>query len=404
MDQLMESLSMALDVVEGELLGASTYHGKRIAVLVAAMCRHAKMDDRFLSAATFCALLHDNALTEYIDALKKGDPPSMRPHCQYGQRNAEMLPFESDIDGFILYHHEYADGSGAFGKKAGEYPFGAELIAIADMIDIDHHLATLSFDTLPDLRRQIVEDTGKRFTIRAAGAMLAILDEEILFLLRDDRIEETVQQSIPFTIVNLDNGAMMRLAEVTARIIDYKSTFTRKHTSQIANRAWLMSGYYGCNDTLRTKIYLAAALHDIGKLVTPVNILEKPGKLNEEEFTIIKKHVYHTWNLLRPIDGFEDICRWASEHHEKLDGSGYPFGKRREDLDFISRMLACIDIYQAVSEARPYHNPRDHQATMAILYGMAEKGFVDESIVKDMDLVMAEYSNQDIPSPALPPL
>jgi HD-GYP domain-containing protein (c-di-GMP phosphodiesterase class II) len=108
--------------------------------------------------------------------------------------------------------------------------------------------------------------------------------------------------------------------------------------------------------------------------------------------------VRHTYELLKNVDGFGHIRDWASNHHEKLDGTGYPFGKGADELDFYSRLMACIDIYQAVSEARPYHEQRDHGETMAILYGMAQKGFVDETIVKDLDIAMAPYSNQNLPS------
>jgi HD-GYP domain-containing protein (c-di-GMP phosphodiesterase class II) len=229
--------------------------------------------------------------------------------------------------------------------------------------------------------------------------MLSVLDEDMLFHLRDDRISETTKQTIPINSIDLKDQEIFPIAGMIARVIDYKSSFTMRHTSQIANRTWLMGGYYGYDDSLRVQIYLAAALHDIGKLVTPTAILEKPGKLTPEEFTVIKEHVWHTYDLLKDVEGFEHICSWASDHHEKLDGTGYPFGKGAKDLDFNSRMMACIDIYQAVSEARPYHEPRDHQSTMSILYGMAQRQAIDETIVKDLDIALAKYSGQDIPAP-----
>ncbi|MDR1143634.1 MAG: phosphohydrolase, partial [Spirochaetaceae bacterium] len=100
------------------------------------------------------------------------------------------------------------------------------------------------------------------------------------------------------------------------------------------------------------------------------------------------------------IEGFGHICGWAANHHEKLDGSGYPFGKKAEDLDFNSRLIACIDIYQAVSEERPYHPGRNHAETMKVLYDMAERGKIDGGIVRDLDAVLAEYDGRDVPLPA----
>jgi HD-GYP domain-containing protein (c-di-GMP phosphodiesterase class II) len=146
-----------------------------------------------------------------------------------------------------------------------------------------------------------------------------------------------------------------------------------------------MGGVYGYNNSIRSQFYLAASLHDIGKLATPVSILEKPGPLNDDEFAIIKNHAHLTYTLLKDIDGFERICDWAANHHEKLDGSGYYFGKTADELDFNSRLLACIDIYQALTEERPYHTGRDHKTAIEILSDMGRRGFLDTRIIKDLD-------------------
>jgi HD-GYP domain-containing protein (c-di-GMP phosphodiesterase class II) len=402
MDQLIRAIAAALDIVEGELLGASTNHGKRIAVLSAAMGRYCGMDTALVSALSTCALLHDSALTEYIMAERLGSDAVLSLHCQAGQRNVEALlggnPLQA-IDGFVLYHHERADGFGPFGKPEGAFPLGAAIIAIADTLDVTYHLQRISALEVSDLRTKIAIEAGTLFTRDATQAMLGIFDEAMLRSLGDDRILETAQSTIPVWTVDITNTAVFHLADLIARIIDYKSTFTRRHSVEIANRAWLMSGYYGYDLSLRARLYLAAALHDLGKLAIPSQILEKPGKLDDAEFACIKSHVPHTWELLKDITGFGDICTLASSHHEKLDGTGYPWGKKAEDLDFNARMLACIDIYQAVSEARPYHSSRSHAETMPVLYDMAQKGLIDKTIVGDLDTVMAPYSNQAVPSP-----
>jgi HD-GYP domain-containing protein (c-di-GMP phosphodiesterase class II) len=390
MDSLIAAIAVALDIVEGELLGASTHHGKRIAALCSAMGRYVGLSEDELISLTSCALLHDNALTEYILSEREGweQESNLKLHCQYGQRNVDTLRFKSGIDGFVLYHHERADGSGPYGKKAGEYPLGAELIAIADLFDVSHHLQRMTPDQLPRLRKEIADRTGVIYTSMAAEAMLAVLDEKMLLSLGDDRIHDTMNKLIPPWTMDTDSQVMLNLANFVSHIIDYKSVFTRRHSSGIADKAWIMGQYYGYDHTALSELYLAAGLHDIGKLAIPAQILEKPGKLDAHEFNIIKGHVLKTHELLEGIGGFEKIREWASNHHEKLDGSGYSFGKKAEELDFNSRLMACIDIYQAVSEERPYHPERDHRTTMAILYDMAGKGSVDEKIVRDMDKVL----------------
>ncbi|AEF83362.1 HD domain-containing phosphohydrolase [Leadbettera azotonutricia] len=404
MDQLIMALSDALDIVEGELLGVAGHHGKRVAVLSAAMGKELDFNGNDHHGLGTCALFHDNALTEYILAEHSGsteNKPDLGFHCTIGQRNVDSLMLDTDINGFVLYHHERANGAGPFHKKAGEIPLGAELIGMADSLDVKHHFENFPPEKLPDLREEITNSIGENYTPRSAEAFLSVMNEEMLISLRNDHIEQAVENTIPSWSVNMEDKMLISLAEFFTHIIDYKSNFTRRHSTQIANKAWLMAGYYKYPAALKSEIFLAAALHDLGKLATPSLILEKPGKLTDEEFRIIKKHVWHTWTMLKKISGFEKIRDWAAFHHEKLDGTGYHFGKKAEELDFISRLLAVLDIYQAVSEERPYHDRRTHRDTMNILYDMAHSGVVDKEIVRDIDKALVDFSLKDVPLPLI---
>jgi HD-GYP domain-containing protein (c-di-GMP phosphodiesterase class II) len=388
MDKLIKAIAEALDIVEGELLGASTHHGKRIAVLSAALGQRFGMDEARLRALTVCALMHDNALTEYILAEREGKyhDPSMKLHCEYGQRNIDA--FDLSSDGYILYHHERADGKGPYNKKAGEIPLGAAIIAITDTIDVMHHVETVTPADLPRVRKSITGGIGTRFTGDMAEALLDVLDEEMLLSLRNDSIAGSSERFFRPWVVDTENDFIIRVAGFILRIIDYKSKFTKTHCMGIAEKARRMSVAYRYSASLRVQLYLAAALHDIGKLATPAAILEKPGPLTPEEFAVIKEHVHLTYKLLKDIEGLEHISAWAFNHHEKLDGSGYYFGRGADELDFNSRLLACLDIYQALTEERPYHTGKDHKAAIGILCDMGRCGLLDTGIIKDLDAAL----------------
>jgi len=389
MDELVKTISTALDIVESNLLGCSANHGKRISTLCAAMGRYLGLDEDEISAITTCAMFHDNALTEYILSERPGPGQELNLilHCRYGQRNVGTLPLRADSSDFILHHHEQPDGRGPFGKKDGEFSLGAELIAIADMVDVDFHLQTIPTNRLSVVRKSIRDLAGTRYSKRAAEAMLAILNEEMLFSLRDDVITETAEKAIP--VWNISIFDTTSIAVLVARIVNYKSSFTKEHSTKSADIVWSMCAHYNLDLEMRAQIYLASALHDLGKLQVPTDILEKVGTLTPDEFEIIKAHAKCTYDLLSNIPGFDNISRWASYHHEKLDGSGYPFGKRAEDLDFPSRLIACADIYEAIGAKRPYHEARSHEETVSIMYDMAESGLIDKDIVKAIDTVMA---------------
>jgi len=401
MDSLIKKIATALDTVEKELVGSSTNHGKRIAILCAEMGKALGKNSEEIMALSNCALLHDNALTEYLLVARTNGhyDPIMKKHCEFGQRNVDALIPNANIKDLILYHHERADGKGPFGIGEGEGPIEAELIAIADSIDVIYHLQTVKPGNLSSVIQTIKKGTGNKYGKIAAQAMLDVMDSAMIESLTDDAVHETAEAVLTPWIVDVEDQVIFNLVSFIAKIIDYKSVFTKQHSTHIANMAWFMGEYYHYDREEKAKLYLAAGLHDIGKLEIPTAILEKPGKLTDEEYLIIKEHVQKTWELLKDIDGFEDICAWASNHHEKLNGTGYPFGKKADELDFNSRLMACIDIYQAVSEKRPYHPLRDHNSTMQILYNMADNGGIDRNITDAIFIALAPYDGKELPPP-----
>jgi HD-GYP domain-containing protein (c-di-GMP phosphodiesterase class II) len=404
MDQLVSSLSTGLDAVEKSLLGSATHHGKRIAILNIKMGQYMGWSEADLIGLSASALLHDNALTEYILSERTGSMQSlnMKTHCILGEKNISCLPFPANTEGFILYHHEHADGSGAFGMKLSDIPLGAQFIAITDMVDVRKNFGKQEQNKLKLLREYITENLGTLFTPDAVDALLSVLNDNLLEQLHNENVEKTFDELEPAWRVDLSAKKIMPVANLIGRIIDYKSKFTAKHTDQIANRAYVMARYYGFDEEKCAEVFVAASLHDIGKLMIPTEILEKQGKLTDEEFETIKSHVAWTYNLLKDIEGFDEITRWASTHHRKLDGSGYPaLPDHYFPLDFVSRLMTCIDIYQAVRETRPYHPGRTHEETIGIMQDMVNKGEIDKKIVHDMDEAMAVYVDNDghVPSP-----
>ena len=150
----------------------------------------------------------------------------------------------------------------------------------------------------------------------------------------------------------------------------------------MAEKASLLAHYMGYDSVIVQKMYLAGALHDIGKMAVGNEILEKPDKLTDDEFSKMKNHAGYTYLILSEVNDFEDIRDWAAFHHEKLNGKGYPFGKTADELNEPERMMACVDIYQALTEDRPYKKGLSHEKTCDILDDMSQKGFIDSDISK----------------------
>jgi putative nucleotidyltransferase with HDIG domain len=156
--------------------------------------------------------------------------------------------------------------------------------------------------------------------------------------------------------IEVDDEGLDGVARAFADIIDAKSPFTFRHSTRVAEVARLVAQRCGLDATEQRRIYRAGLLHDIGKLGVSNRILDKNGPLTDEERERVEQHPRFTLDILERVSAFRSFARIAALHHEKLDGSGYPFGYSAEDLDLPERILAVCDVYDALSSDRPYRS------------------------------------------------
>ncbi|MEO3946420.1 HD-GYP domain-containing protein [Gorillibacterium sp. CAU 1737] len=134
--------------------------------------------------------------------------------------------------------------------------------------------------------------------------------------------------------------------------------YTYTHNIGVGILSTLIGRWMNLSETELGLLSIAATLHDVGKVMIPAEILTKPGKLTDEEYELIKKHTIHGYQILRDTPGLSHrVALVALQHHERLDGRGYPFGIREDKLDPLSKIVAVADIFHAMSSTRPYHEP-----------------------------------------------
>lgn len=405
MTKLLNILSFSLDCVENEIIKTARNHGKRVAVLTNLMAKEAGYSQDVLYALTQSAVLHDCALAEYLkDELsrenKSLDETNMYEHCVAGEKMMSKLPFYHLVRGTVLFHHERADGKGALGLTEGMVPLYAQLIHTADAVDVKFSLDSMDREKFDAIRDWLNEERGSTISDKSADLFIKAIDFESLMSITGDHCREVVRIMIPELSDNLPIEALREVSSFFAKITDYKSNFTWRHSIGIAEKAESMGKYYHYDKEECDKLYIAGALHDIGKLLISNDILEKPGKLSNTEYKEIQNHAVGTWKLLSSVGGLEEISSWASLHHEKLDGSGYPFGYKADKLGKNERLLACLDIYQALVEQRPYKAGLSHNEAMAILYKMGASGQLDTDILNDINIRFAP--DNETPIAAIP--
>ena len=384
------AVSYALDSVEAELLGVTSYHGKRTAYLASQLGRALGQADQPLLYLGCAAVLHDNALTEYIraeqtGALTGGILANLGAHCLMGEHNVQQLPFYREIRSAVLFHHEQADGGGPFHKTTDETCLFARLIHFSDALDAVFHLDSVSAAQYETICTYVKEHTGTLFDPQITQAFFRVFDLPHMQKMAGQNIEPLLRESLPVVFVDYSAQALSGLADIFARIIDYKSASTTAHSLGMAEKSEQIGRFYGWDSDLCAKYRLAGALHDVGKLAIPSFILEKPGKLTAEEYETIQRHVRITGEILGSVHGLEDVASWAANHHEKLDGTGYPFGKTADQLGTKERIMACLDIYQVLTEARPYKPGMPHEDAMKLLRSMSKAGQLDAVLVEDVN-------------------
>lgn len=390
MTKLLNTLSLSLDYVENEIIKTARNHGKRVAVLTNLMAKEAGYSKDICYALTQSAVLHDCALAEYLKdefshRNKSLDETNMYEHCVAGEKMMTKLPFYHLVRGTVLFHHERADGKGALGLTEDMVPLYAQLIHIADAVDVGFSLDTMDRGKYEAILAWLDKERGTAVSEKSAELFKKAVDFETLMSITGEKCRKTVKTMIPELSDEIPIEALREIASFFAKITDYKSNFTWKHSIGIAEKAERMGQYYHEDETTCDKLYIAGALHDIGKLLISNDILEKPGKLSNTEYKEIQNHAMGTWKLLSAVGGLEEITSWASLHHEKLDGSGYPFGYKADRLGRNERLLACLDIYQALVEKRPYKAGLSHGEAMTILYKMGAAGQLDTDILGDID-------------------
>ncbi len=390
---LVAACSYALDCVETELVHVTSRHAKRVAYMSVCVAEQLGICGKDLQDLAVYALLHDNALTQYIqeelhsNLTDMKEMPRIGVHCSIGEENIQGFPFHTDVKNVILYHHENADGSGPFGKKSEEVPLFSRIIHLCDLLDqacCRKAFTTETWEWAKDVLQRI---RGTMVDEECAEALEKTFSEEY-FLSLGGNFEASLWNKVPRQKQELDFSQIKKLAGFFAKIVDYKSPFTSTHSIGVAERAEKLSRYMGFDEETVQKMYLAGALHDIGKVAVGNEILEKPDRLTDAEFAVMKHHAAYTYNILSEIDDFEEIRDFAAFHHERLDGTGYPFGKDASELNVQERMMACIDIYQALTESRPYKKGMSHERACEILKNMADKGWLDMDIIDKIEMSM----------------
>ncbi len=376
---LILSLSDAIDIANPMI----ALHQMRTSYIVWKIAILADLPDNEVERLYLAALLHDIgalSLEEKIQLRMGFDEIDADVHCILGETIFNLSPLLKPSSKIIRYHHtKWVDLKDELSK---EVKFHSQILHLADVVErlIDRN--TYILHQVSNIKSKIKSMSGETFNPEVVDIFINLSYYEDFWLdLVSPRLYSIMAYYCPFQKQRIKHNDIFLFSTVFGHVIDFKSRFTATHSTGVAESAVLLADYLGFTKSEREQLEIAGYLHDLGKLAVPNYILEKNGRLTREEFDIVKQHPYFTYSVLSRISNIGLIPEWAAFHHEKFDGSGYPFHVTETKINLGSRIMQVADIFTALIEDRPYREGMPPDKIKKILSKQANANLLDKRMV-----------------------
>ncbi|QGN37683.1 HD-GYP domain-containing protein [Klebsiella oxytoca] len=207
-------------------------------------------------------------------------------------------------------------------------------------------------------------------------------EEHFCLHLNPGHIQRMLEIIGPINDVYIDIDGLKDICLLIAEIVDTYSSFTASHSLMVGQISRTLAEYMNLPPLDCKRIEIAGYLHDIGKVHIPLKILEKQGELNDDELLQVREHSYMTGEILSAFSELGEIMNWAANHHEKLDGSGYPLHLDKHYLQLPDRIIAIADIFTALTENRPYRPGMSRQQALRLIESDVLHGALDKDVYR----------------------
>ncbi|TKB28047.1 HD domain-containing protein [Desulfopila sp. IMCC35006] len=387
LNQVVRAFSRAVDLVGVD----DMQHGKRVAFMALSCAENMGIYQTESAALCRLGLLHDCGVSStkiHRKLVGELEWQGSDLHCQIGaMRMRQFSHFASMADAIRHHHTRWEDLKNL--PIPEKTKIHSNLIFLVDRVDAlaalhpgPHLLAAKDA-----ICQKVYDLRNKYFHPELVDIFLASSSSEAFWITMEPIYLEDfmAQRQVDLDEITVDTDGMKAIASLLAQIVDAKSQYTAEHSCGVASLSRHLAKKCGTSEEICFKIEVAGLLHDLGKLQVSDEILELEGPLNHEELGIMRHHSYVTYQILKNIRGFEDIALWAANHHEKLDGSGYPFHKTEKDLCLESRIIIIADIFQALAQNRPYRKPQSLEKILDHLKKRAARGQLDRELVNLVD-------------------
>ncbi len=375
------SVSKIIDFID---LNVKNHH-LRVAIIARYIAKEYNLPQDYIKEIVLASCLHDIGifsskikLSLILDSEEKIE--DINAHGEIGYSLLKGIPQFKKAARMIKNHHVIWEKQPYIRERF--IPIGSYIIHLADRIEV--FLRKIKGEPVfykGELIEKLESLSGSVFMPELVEAFKSVSEKTSFWLdISYPAPEELVEPYLPNIILSLDE--LLKFSQVIRELIDYRSKFTALHSIGVSVLSNKIAELFHFSEMEKKIIAIAGYLHDVGKLAVPIEILEKNGPLTKTEWWIMQSHVYYSYRILEKIEGAKLINLWASLHHEKPNGRGYPFKLTDKDLPFGARIVAVADVFTALAEDRPYRKGLDGKKIKNILKELANNRDLDRIIIE----------------------
>jgi putative nucleotidyltransferase with HDIG domain len=294
---------------------------------------------------------------------KKNSQEMVQIRCERGAAIARRIGLSEATASAIHSLDELWNGAGhPQGLRGKQIPLLARILNLAQTVDVFYS----AYDAAAAVK-VAKERSGRWFDSDLVRAFCSLAKNESLWNDVENATTKVLELEPRHDVLASDEATLDNICLAFADVIDAKSPFTYRHSTGVAGAAVAIAQTLSLSEPEVTLIRRSALLHDIGKLSVSNAILDKPDKLTEAEWEVVRKHPAYSYQILKRIPNFHELSEIAASHHEKLDGTGYFRGMTADGLSLPARILVVSDIYDALAAKRPYRDALPLETVLDIM-------------------------------------
>lgn len=381
-EDMLLAFSDALNLVDKRL----TDHHAQVAYICYELGHVLGFNERTIKEVVMLALVHDIGAfkEEERNRMVSFEVENVEEHSVTGYLLLKEISFYADVAEVIRYHHRYYLNGLGFENIDIKIARLSQLIFLADRVSVLVLTGQSNVLSMVEgIYHTIESEKGRLFNPTYVEALKELRDYDFFWLnMITDNKKSIIRECVAKEKEAVDYDTFMQFTKMFIYSIDFRSRYSATHSIGVATVAKELAIICGMSEDKADIMEIAGYYHDIGKLMIPFEILDKPEKLSLDEYNLVKQHPYYTYHILDSIKGLSHIRDIAAYHHELADGQGYPFRLKVDKLSTESKLLTVADIFTAMTEKRPYRDVVNEEALTKLLTELVDLGKIDRYIAR----------------------